>query len=287
MCFLPRLKPGFPHKEISMTRILVTGGTGVLGREVVRRLTARVEVRVLSRKCAPVGNTQVVRGDLATGEGLAAALDGVDVIVHCASSIDYRHPERDVEGTWRLLEAAVATGREPHIVYISVVGVDRIPFSYYEAKLTTERLIEESGLPWTTLRATQFHDLILMFLMLLAKGPVAIVPRGFRAQPVETGEVADWLAGLALGEPAAQVPDIGGPRVERIEDMMRAYLTAVGRRRPVLRVPVPGRTARAFRAGGNLVDDGTTGSRTFAEFLRSRVGPDGSVTPPYDLKRWH
>lgn len=262
--------------------VLVTGGTGVIGRALVERLTGRTGIRVLSR--GPGEGPGSVRGDLETGRGLTAAVDGVDAIAHCASAADYRRPDRDVAQARRLL-TTIGDAR-PHLVYISIVGVDRVRFGYYRAKLATERLIEDSGLPYTILRTTQVHDLVLMFLMLLTRGPAAVVPRGFRGQPVDTGEVADRMAQLVLGEPAGRVPDLGGPRVESAEDMVRAYLAAARRRRPVLRVPLPGRAMADFRAGGHLLGpDGVRGERTFADYLRSRVGPDGSVAAPYDLKK--
>jgi uncharacterized protein YbjT (DUF2867 family) len=262
--------------------VLVTGGTGVAGRALVARLRdgGSGDVRVLSRRAQPAPG--VVRGDLETGAGLAEALAGVDVIAHCASAADYRRPERDVVQTRRLIEAAGAA--RPHVVYLSIVGVDRVRFGYYRAKLACERVIEGSGLPWTTLRTTQFHDLALLFVMLLTRGPVALVPRGFRGQPVDVGEVADRMAALVLGEPAGRVQDLGGPRVEDAEEMTRAYLAAVGRRRPVVRVPLPRWVAADFRAGGHLLsDDGVRGTITFSEYLRSRIGPDGTVASPYPL----
>ena len=264
-------------------RVLVTGGTGVLGRELVPRLRDNgAEVRVLSRR--PVDRPGFAQGDLETGEGLAAALDGVDTVAHCASSADYLRPRRDVEAARRLLAAARDSG--PHLVYISIVGVDEIAFGYFRAKRATERLIEDSGLPWTTLRTTQFHDLSLRFLMLMAKPPVILVPRGFKGQPVDTGEVADRMAELVLGEPAGRVPDMGGPRVEDSEQMLRRFLALTGRRRPVLHVPAPGRVAAGFRAGHHLLSgDGVRGTRTFEEYLRTRIGPDGTVEPPY-LRQW-
>lgn len=261
--------------------VLVTGGSGVIGSALVERLGGRTAVRVLSRR--PREGAWWVRGDLETGEGLTTAVDGVDVVAHCASAADYRRPERDVAQARRLL-AAVGDAR-PHLVYISIVGVDRVRFGYYRAKLATEQLLEASGVPYTILRTTQVHDLALMFLMLLTRGPVAVAPRGFRVQPVDTGEVADRMAELVLGGPAGRVPDLGGPRVESAQEMVRAYLAATGRRRPVLRVPLPGRAGADFRAGGHLLGpDGVRGERTFADFLRSRVRPDGSVAAPYDLK---
>jgi uncharacterized protein YbjT (DUF2867 family) len=266
-----------------MTEILVTGGTGVLGRRIAAKLDGAVDVRVLSRGGGEIAGARVFRGDLETGEGLRAAVEGADVIVHAATTgLDLRKPDHDIEATRRLLEAV--EGR-PHLVYISIVGVDAIPYGYYRTKFTVEKMIEESGLPWTILRATQFHELVVMMLSLLAKAPVAVVPRGVKVQPVDSGEVADRLVELALGAPAGRVPDLGGPRVERTEDLMRAYLRAVRRRRPVVRLPIPGRAMAAFRAGHHLAPAGATGVRGFAEDLRDRIGPDGTLPPPYVLRR--
>lgn len=261
-------------------KVLVTGGTGVLGREVVRLVEPAAEVRVLSRSAGD--RAGFVRGDLSTGEGVAEAVRGVDVIAHCASAADYRRPQRDVEQARVLLEAT-REGR-PHVVYISIVGIDRVPFGYYRAKLAVEELLAGSGLPWTVLRTTQFHDLALLFLMLATKPPIAVLPRGIRGQPVDVGEVAERLAELVLAGPAGRVPDLGGPRVEEGEEMLRTFLTLTRRRRPVVKVPVPGRVAAAFRAGGHLLTDGMKGRRTFEEYLRDRVRPDGSFDPPYELK---
>lgn len=265
--------------------VLVTGGTGVLGREVVRRLTERgADVRILSRK--PGAEPGHVQGDLETGDGLAAAVSGVDAIVGCATSADMRRPYRDVIQTSNLLAAARESGTRPHIVYISIVGVDRMRFPYYRVKRACERLVESSGLPWTIQRATQFHDLILMLSMTLSKLPVALVPRGIRSQPVDAGEVADRLAEFALGEPAGHATDIGGPRAELLEDMARTYLAATGRRKRVVGVPLFGKAAGEFRAGMHLLGPGgIIGRRTFDEYLRDRLSPEGSVAAPYSLRR--
>jgi uncharacterized protein YbjT (DUF2867 family) len=259
-----------------MTRVLVTGGTGVLGRALVERLKERAEVRVLSRREGlPTGS---VRGDLESGTGLAQALDGVDAIAHCATSADYRHPERDVAQTRRLL---AERGDRP-LTYISIVGVDRMPFGYYRAKLTSELAIAQSGGPWTVLRTTQFHDLVLRFLRPIARPPVALVPN-LTVQPVDVGEVADRMADLVLGEPAGRVPDMGGPEVTSLPELMRTYLSVAGLQRRVLRVPVrlPGRTMAAFRDGAHLSPDHADGHVTFAEYLERRRQADGTISSPY------
>ena len=257
-------------------RLLVTGGTGVLGTQLVRRLRDRAEVRVLSR--GPSREAGFVRGDLETGEGLAAAVEGVDAIVHCASAADYRRPGRDVVQLRNLLDAT--GGARPHLVYVSIVGVDRIRFGFFQAKLENERLVERSGLPWTILRSTEFHDLIFMYLARLSKGPLAVVPRKALLQPVDVGEVAARMAELAMGPPAGRVPDFGGPKVESMEDLMRAYLAAAGRRRPVVAIPFGGRIGAALGVGGTLLTDDDKGTVAFADYVRARSDADGSTEHP-------
>ena len=256
--------------------ILVTGGTGTLGRLVVRRLRdAGCDVRVLSRRSHEAEDgIQFLTGDLATGEGIEPAVDGAETIVHCAGS-----PKGDEDKARNLVRAASRAGAV-HLVYISVVGADRIPivsrvdramFGYFGSKLAAERIVADSGLPFTTLRATQFHELILMVAQQMAKLPVIPSPAGFRVQPVDADEVAAGLVELALGEPAGLVPDMGGPRVYSAADLLRGYLRASHRRRPIVPAWLPGKAARVFRAGANLAPEQAVGRRTWEEFLAERL----------------
>ena len=257
--------------------ILVTGGTGTLGRLVVPRLRdAGGKVRVLSRRAREAaGGVEFVPGDLDTGEGIDAAVAGTEVIVHCAGS-----QKGDGDKARTLVRAASRAGA-PHLVNISVVGADRIPvasrvdramFGYFGAKLDAERVIAGSGLPWTTLRATQFYDLLLMVARPMARLPVIPVPAGVRFQPVDAAEVAARLAELALGPPAGLVPDRAGPRVYPMAELLRGYLRAAGKRRLLVPVWLPGQAARAVRAGANLAPDRAVGHRTWEDFVTERVG---------------
>jgi uncharacterized protein YbjT (DUF2867 family) len=258
--------------------ILVTGGTGTLGRLVVPRLRdAGCGVRVLSRRSRQgEDGVQLVTGDLATGEGVDAAVAGTEIVLHCAGG-----PRGDDDKARHLVRAASRAGVR-HLVYISVVGADRVPlasgldramFGYFGSKLAAERAVADSGLPWTTLRATQFHALLLLVVRQLARLPVVPVPAGFRFQPVDAGEVATRLVELALGTPAGLVPDLGGPRVYELAELVRSYLRARGKHRPILPVRVPGTAARAVRAGANLAPDRAVGRRTWEEFLADDLGP--------------
>jgi uncharacterized protein YbjT (DUF2867 family) len=239
--------------------ILVTGGTGLLGRHVVPLL--KNDVRVLSRR---TGDSTYVTGDLLTAEGVDAAVDGVDTILHLAGG-----QKGDDVATRNLVEAAARAGVR-HVVYISVIGVDRVPLGWLRMKLAAERAIAESGLPWTTLRAAQFHDLVYKTVRAMAKLPVVPVPGGLRFQPVDAGDVAARLVELALGEPAGLVPDLAGPTVYPIGDLIKSYLSEQRKRRPMLPVRMPGKVGRAYRSGANLTLDGATlGRRTWEEFLKA------------------
>lgn len=241
--------------------VLVTGGTGTVGRIVVDSLTAAgEEVRVLSRGRRPHQSTDVrhVVGDVQTGDGLGAAVDGVDTIVHC------------VYPTEQLVAAAKRVG-SPHLVYVSIVGIDRIPFALYRMMLANERLIAESGLPWTVLRATQFHDLIAFMLRMLAKPPVLALPSGLRFQPVDVRDLGARLAQLALGQPIGRAPDFGGPQARAIDDLARSYLAIVGKRRPIVPVRLPGKVVGGIRAGGLLTPEHAAGTITFEEYLGEQV----------------
>ena len=263
-----------------MRHILVTGGTGMLGSHVVPQLRdAGCAVRVLSRhNRAAVEGVEYVASDLTTGEGVEAAVEGVEVIVHLAGS-----QKGDDVKTLNLVRVALRVGR-PHLVYISVVGADRIPvvsgidramFGYFASKRAAECVVAGSGLPWTTLRATQFHELSLLTAQFMAKLPVLPVPIGFRFQPVAASEVATRLVELALGAPAGLVPDLGGPRVYGMDEMLREYLHAAGKRRPLIPVWAPGKAARTIRAGANLTPERAVGKQTWEEFLADKMRSSG------------
>jgi uncharacterized protein YbjT (DUF2867 family) len=266
--------------------ILVTGGTGTLGRLAVPRLVeAGQQVRVLSRGAREGGfaDVEYVTGDLTTGVGVAGAVDGVETILHLAGE------SKGDEVKAQHLVRAAASARVRHLVYISVVGADRTPvvsgvdrgmFGYVESKRAAELIITESEVPWTTLRATQFHELIFTTVTQLAKLPVIPVPAGIRAQPIAADEVAEQLVELTLGSPVGLVPDLAGPKVYTMGDLIRSYLRASGKHRPLVPLRMPGRAAAAFRAGANLAPARAVGRQTWEEFLAARVGARDSVGSP-------
>jgi len=244
-----------------MSVALVTGGCGTFGRKLVPLLAERGhDVRIVSRR--PGAGTHV--GDLITGAGITEAAAGAELIVHAATDNSFRVGRTDLVQTQNLL-AAAADCR--HLVYISIVGIDDIPFGYYQRKLACEQAIAASSVPSTTLRATQFHELIERMLRTVSRWPAAPLPLGFRFQSVAAAEVAARAAELLDAEPTGRAPDFGGPQVLTGRQIVADWRAARGRPRAVIGVRLPGEVARAFTQGRNTCPDHADGRQTWSEFL--------------------
>ncbi|MFE3698101.1 SDR family oxidoreductase [Nocardia tengchongensis] len=193
-------------------QVAVVGGTGTLGTPVVRELAARGHtVRVLSRSAPaePVPGAEHHAVDLVTGAGLDSALEGVYAVVDAASHRGPRSAPVMVEGV-RALLAAEQRAKVGHHVEISIVGCERVPFSYYRTKVAQERVVTQGPIPWTLVRATQFHELIDEVLGGVAR--LRIAPHGtMRFQPVEVTAVAGKLADAVEAGPSGRTRDGGGP----------------------------------------------------------------------------
>jgi uncharacterized protein YbjT (DUF2867 family) len=245
--------------------VLVTGGTGRLGRRLIHPLQdAGHRVRQMSRRGTGPGG---VRGDLATGFDLTMALAGAEIVVHAASDPRGDPWQVDVAGTRRLVEA-VDRDRLHHLVYVSIVGVDRVPYGYYRAKWAAEQVLLASGLPVTLLRVTQFHDFVDELLDGARRGPVLPVPMGWRVRPVDSGEVAAHISELCAGPPAGGVAEFGGPEELSAADLARAWAAARAPGTHVVATPVPGRLSSAFRNGAALPSGGARGRRTYGQHLQ-------------------
>jgi uncharacterized protein YbjT (DUF2867 family) len=245
--------------------LLVTGATGTLGRKLVGAATAAGHhVRAMSRR-SHAGYTGVhwSQGDLLANSGVDAAVEGVDVVVHCATQ---GTRDKDVTSTENLITAARKAG-VAHIIYVSIVGVDRIPLPYYKTKLRVEQTLDASGVGHTVLRATQFHDLVETSFTIQRFAPVLCTLKGVRFQPIDTRDVTARLVELIDCEPAGRVADIGGPVVHTHAELARMYLAACGGRRPVVEIPVPGSIVAGYRSGANLAPDNPVGTIGFADYL--------------------
>ncbi|MBB3727169.1 SDR family oxidoreductase [Nonomuraea dietziae] len=230
-----------------MRRILVTGATGRLGAATVRRLTdGGFEVRAVSRRPRE-GAVEWVVADLTTGEGVAAAVEGVEAVVHLAAApYKGRYTDRvELDGT-RALAGAAAKAGVRHLLYVSIVGVEAVPWGYFMTKLKGERIVAEGGVPYSIVRATQFHEFVDG---VFARLPLLLVDAGISAQPVDVREVAARLVDRVGQGPSGGIEEFGGPEVLTMTELAERWRAARGVRRPIVRVRVPGRLGRAFRAG--------------------------------------
>ncbi|OEJ93466.1 SDR family oxidoreductase [Streptomyces thermolilacinus] len=264
-----------------METVLVTGGTGHLGRDLVRLLKPGHRVRVLARSRGDDPDVEWVRGDLATGAGVAKAVAGVRTVVHAATwspaaRRGYPLPadlvrtpgDVDVFGTRRLLDEAARAGAG-HLVYVSIVGVDRSRLPYLRVKREAERLVRAGGVPWSVLRATQFHWLADRMLGRAARMPVLPVPADLETQPVDTADFAAYVAERVEAGPGGQCEDFGGPEVLSLEELVDQWRRF--RVRPVrtVRLPVPERAVRAAR--DLTCPSGRRGTTSWSTWLRARA----------------
>lgn len=244
-------------------RVLVTGGAGALGSQVVEELRRRGhEPRPASRR---------VGVDLATGEGLPAAVASAEAIVHCATR-PLRPRVVDVGGTRRLAAEAAKAVVMPHLVYISIVGCDANPYPYYRAKAEAEEVLALSGVPATVVRATQFHSLAAAVAGALTLGPVALTLGDMAVQPVDATWVASRLVDVATGprpEGFARATDLAGPELLTMAEVASALRRHASKGAPhVVRLPPVGGTLRAFSARSNIPGpEAQTGGLTFAQWL--------------------
>ena len=248
-------------------KVAVAGGTGTLGTPLVAELARRGnEVVALSRTAPgalPAGAAHR-RVDLTGGEGLAGALAGIEVLVDATNTSPTKGDEL-VAITRRLLDAAAEAGVR-HFVGVSIVGCDRVPTSYYKAKVRQEEAIAAGRVPWSLLRATQFHNLLDWAFGAAARW--RLLPTGrARLQPVDVRVVAARLAEAAHSEPAGRLPDLAGPEVRTLSELAHAWRAARGRRLLPLRIPMVGKIGRPLRDAALCDPRAAAGGPTFEEWL--------------------
>ena len=253
-------------------KLLVTGASGVLGREVLVAARSKgIAVRALSRRPA-AGHTdgeEWTQGDLTTGHGIDDAVRGCDAVVHAASN-PRQADAVDVNGTRRLIEAA-GRGAVRHLVLVSIVGIDEIPFWYCKRKLAAEQVVTQANVPFSILRATQFHSFLDQLIAAAARVPLVLpLPAGFLVQPVEASEVAERLMRCIAEGPRGRVTDFGGPQVLSFRDAGMHWQEARHISKRIVPIPVLGPMARALRAAR---------ARPRRATVAPSPGGNGSCTP--------
>lgn len=245
-------------------KIAIAGGTGAVGAPTVEA------VRGAGHDAVVLSRSQGV--DLVTGRGLDAALEGVDAVIDTAN-VSTLNAEAATEffttATGNLLTAAERAGVS-HLVLLSIVGIDRMPYDYDAGKVAQERVVEASPVPWTIQRATQFHEFAAQMFAQAKLGPLHVAPRA-RTQPVAAAEVGERLADLASGAPQGRASDFAGPREEALDAMVKAYARAKGHRGWVPSISIPTQQMKGMRAGLALPAPGAVlGRQSFAEWVATQ-----------------
>jgi uncharacterized protein YbjT (DUF2867 family) len=250
-------------------RIVIAGATGNVGKHVhAEALRRGHDVVALSRK-----NGQ----DVSTGEGLAAAMAGAQVVIDVSNQMIMKTNKAVAFFTTatRNLQAAEHAAGVGHHIALSIVGIDELDTGYNAGKLAQERLVTEGDIPWTLQRATQFHEFAGQALQQGSIGPVAMVPK-MLLRPIAAREVAARLLDLAEAAPAGRVTDLVGPRNETLIDMVRRTFTHDGTTRRPISVRLPGKYWKAA-ASGQLrgTADHIEGRQTFDQWLDDPANSEG------------
>ena len=263
-----------------MTRICVAGGTGQVGREVVRQaVAAGYGVAVLARTPTPAGDPARTPGaeyfaaDVTTGAGLAAALAGADVVIDCLEGRSGKALKDFADGGARLLAAAQDAG-VARAVMLSIVNCDRSSFGYYASKAAKELVYERSGLETVALRATQFHSLLATVFAAGSRLRIIPVFTGASFQPIAPADVAAALLEEAL-KPATgrrhSVRTVGGPEILGMGEFARQWKAATGSRARPVRFPLPGAMGKYLRAGLNLAPEERHAGVSFSAWLANNA----------------
>ncbi len=251
-----------------MSKALVTGASGVLGKELCKILQRE---NVLYRAA---GRSKVERAewcfmDLGTGKGIEEAVKDVDTIFHCASATKSFDAKVDVDGTKLLLDAAKQNGVK-HFIYISIVGTDKVEVSYYDYKTRTEEVIKQSGISYSILRATQFHELMDFCFSTLFILPVCFVPRGLIFQLIEARVVAEKMVGLSKASPLNATLNLGGAEVQTMRALAEQWLQAQNKKRWLINIPPMGNWMKQIANGNLTCTEVATDSITWPQWLEKK-----------------
>ncbi len=248
--------------------IVVTGGTGRLGKLFSEVLIKNNIIHTLTSRTQPPGVSNWMPMDIGNGKGIPEALKGKKILVHLASGTKKFDKNIDVNGTQRLLDAAKANGIE-HFIYISIVGIDRVPVGYYKYKLEAEELIKKSDVPYTILRATQFHEFLDQMFHRFLFFPVLMLPTKAKFQPIDTILVAEDMYRLMQLQPENKTYDLGGPEVLELGKILQGWKTAQHKHKWILHLPTFGKTLKSLNNGGLTCPDQRSGGITWQQWLNS------------------
>ncbi|WP_164972797.1 SDR family oxidoreductase [Lacibacter luteus] len=248
-----------------MSTILITGGTGTLGKSLSALLSSQNIPHMIGSRNAESGKDHNVTMDLLQNKAVKEAVEGKQVIFHLATDL-----KKDALLTQNLLQA-IGTNRNIHLVYISIVGIDKVPFAYYKQKLASENAIKASGIPFTILRATQFHEFIHQIITTFLKFPVGLLPKKIISQPIDASIVAAELYRLSKEEPVGKTIEIGGAEALTLEEMANEWMEQSGKKKLIFNLPIWGELGRTFCNGSLTTANSVKHSKSWRQWLAQHL----------------
>jgi uncharacterized protein YbjT (DUF2867 family) len=263
-----------------MARVLVVGGTGLVGRAVTAEAVGRGhDVVVASRRVPDDDAAEYIPGadyrvaDVVSGGGLEEALERVDVFIDASNGTGGEAAHVFGSGSQNLLHTAARFGVH-RAVLASIVNVDRSAYKYYRAKAAQETAYRESPLDARIVRMTQFDEFVTSFFRRGARFGLIPAPAKISFQPIAVIDAARLLVDAAeaddVGE-ANSTRSFGGPRVETARALAEQWKSASGARGAIVSAAVPGALGASWRAGQNLVPEHAIEGLGYSEWLSSTV----------------
>ncbi|MBI2427582.1 MAG: NAD(P)H-binding protein [Ignavibacteriales bacterium] len=250
--------------------VIITGGSGFLGHETATLLAKHSVPYTSTSRTNPFHDRQWRYLDLENGAHFDDALRGNRTVLHLASGTRLRNRNTDVEGTKKLLSSAHRVGIR-HFIYISIVGIDNVPMKYYQYKLEAERCIASSGIPYTILRATQFHGFVDFMLGRWLKYPFSFLP-SIQVQPIDIAVVARRLFSLTMDKPHNATLNLGGKEIFSSRALAAIWLRGRSQHRMIVDLPLVGKLGTSLRTGALTCPERTSEGLTWGEWVDRQYG---------------
>lgn len=247
-----------------MKNILITGGTGNLGKVLSNVLREKGFLFAVASRSNKGNSPQKVVMDLLENKGVAEAVKGRDIIFHLATDL-----KKDTVLTQNLLNG-IGENKNIHLIYISIVGIDKTPFNYYQQKLESENKIKASGIPYTILRATQFHDFIDQIFSTLLKYKIGVLPKRVMVQPIDIETVAKSLYEISLHSPENKTFEIGGLQSFSFDEVAKEWMNTSGKKRWIINLPLFRKLAKSFFGGVLLTNKIEASALSWKNWLQKK-----------------
>ncbi len=249
--------------------ILVSGASGNLGKCLTTILDREgLHYHITTRKKVQSGE-KVLYLDLQTGEGIDNGCVGKKIIFHLASGTKKADRSTDVLSVQKLIGASLKN-KVSHFIFISIVGIEKVPIKYYKFKVEAENIIKSSGVPYTILRATQFHEFIDNMISTFLKYKIGPLQMNGKNQPIETSVVAEKMFDIYKNGPINNTLEIGGPQVLDFRHLSTSWQKYTHKKKMIIPIPTVGKALSAIRTGALTCSVMNHDSCSWEDYLKQK-----------------